>query len=641
MEKRLTLSFILGFFVFYLSAQNILSIENENISLEDFENIFYKNNHDTEITKNYLDEYINLFINFKLKVYEAKELGMDTAASFVSELEGYRKQLAKPYLKNNDFDTQMLSEAYKRMKKDVNASHILISFDQQASDKDKKESYAKALDIRKSIIDGKMSFAEAARNYSNDNSAVSNSGDLGYFTVFMMVYGFETVAYETKIGQISMPVETKYGYHLIKVNDIRDAVGQVKVSHIMFKTGKGADKDKVKLAYDKILEVNQLLKSGEDFSDVAERFSEDRSTAVKGGVLPMFGVGKMVPEFESVAFSLNNIGDISDPFLTDYGWHIIQLIERKSIPEFDEIEGDLKTMIAKDSRSELSEHALYDKLRTDYKVVNRPNIYSSFRKRAALDIKDGKFSVSSKNKEILLYINNISISVHDFALYVLENQSIGSNIDEMYVDFVNKKLLFYEDSKLEEKYPDYKALLKEYREGILLFDLTNKKVWGKAVEDSIGLELFFSNNRQSYSWPERVNATIYKCIDLATAKRVKKLIYKQKRGNITNTEILKEINIDNPLSLQITENKFIKGDNEYIDMIKWKNGIARDVLLTDGTYILINIHQVIPPSFKELNEARGKVISDYQNALEKEWISNLRSKYSIKLNKQVLYSLIK
>ena len=171
--------------------------------------------------------------------------------------------------------------------------------------------------------------------------------------------------------------------------------------------------------------------------------------------------------------------------------------------------------------------------------------------------------------------------------------------------------------------------------------MTNKKVWGKAVEDSIGLELFFSNNRQSYSWPERVNATIYKCIDLATAKRVKKLIYKQKRGNITNTEILKEINIDNPLSLQITENKFIKGDNEYIDMIKWKNGIARDVLLTDGTYILINIHQVIPPSFKELNEARGKVISDYQNALEKEWISNLRSKYSIKLNKQVLYSLIK
>ena len=641
MRKRLVLSFILGFSVFFLTAQNILSIENKNVSLEEFESIFYKNNHETEITKEYLEEYMDLFVNFKLKVYEAKELGLDTNSTFISELEGYRKQLAKPYLKNSEFDAQMLTEAYNRMNKDVNASHILISFDQNATKKDKKAAYAKALDIRKRIIDGVVSFAEAAKNQSDDKSALSNGGNLGYFTVFMMVYGFETAAYETKIDEISMPVETKYGYHLIQVHDIRDAVGEIKVAHIMFKTGKGADKNKVKLAYEKIVKVMELLKNGEDFSDVAEKFSEDRSTAVKGGVLPPFGVGKMVPEFEDVAFSLKDVGQISDPFLTDYGWHTIQLIERNPIPEFDEVESELKRMIDKDSRSELSQQALYEELRRNYKVVNKPAVYSAFRRVSALDIKEGKFTVSSVDKETLLYIDNVSFSVYDFSLYILENQSVGSDIDDMYVNFVNEQLLAYEDNNLEEKYPEYKALLKEYREGILLFDLTNKKVWAKAVEDTIGLESFFSENQQSYTWPERVDATIYSCIDLATAKRVKSMMYKHNRGTITNAEILKEINTSNPLSLQINEGKFIRGENKYIDILDWEVGISRDLVLDDGSYVLINIHRVIPPSFKNLNEVRGKVISDYQNALEKEWVKNLKSKYSIKVNMEVLYSLIK
>ena len=641
MIKKVVLSSVLGCFVMYMSAQNILSIGNKNVSLDEFKSIFYKNNHDTEITKEYLDEYIDLFVNFKLKVYEAEQLGLDTNHSFISELEGYRKQLARPYLKNSEFDYQMLNEAYDRMNKDVNASHILIAFDQKSTEKDKQVAYAKALDLRKNIVDGIVSFSDAAKNSSDDKSALSNGGNLGYFTVFMMVYGFENAAYESKIGEISMPVETKYGYHLIKVHDIRDAVGQVQVAHIMFKTGNGADKNKIKLAHDKIVKVMEILKSGEDFSDVAERFSEDRSTAVKGGVLPPFGVGKMVPEFEHVAFSLNNVGDISDPFLTDYGWHMIQLIEQNPIPEFEEVESDLQRMIDKDSRSELSQQALYEKLRSYYKVVNRPAIYANFRKGAALDVKEGKFTVSSKGKETLLYIDDVSFSVNDFSLYILENQSLVSDIDLMYVDFVNEQLLDYEDSKLEDKYPDYKALLKEYREGILLFDLTNKKVWAKAVEDTIGLEFFFSKNQQFYTWPERVDATIYSCIDLATAKRVKKMMYKQNRGTVTNSDMLKEINISNPLALQINAKKFIRGENEYIDIIDWEVGIASDIVLVDGSYILINIHQIMPPSHKRLDEVRGKVISDYQSALEIEWLDNLKSKYSIKVYKEVLYSLIK
>ena len=387
--KKLSLIIVLAFLVLITSAQNVLTISERKISLDEFKSVFFKNNYSKEITKEYLDEYMDLFVNFKLKVIEAQELGLDTNQSFIQELEGYRKQLAKPYLRNKDFDKKMLLDSYARLQKDIKASHILIAIDPESTTKDQTAAYDKAVEIRESIINETITFEEAAKNYSDDKSAVYNGGDLGYFTAFMMVYDFETAAYQTDIGDISMPVKTKYGYHLIKVHDKRDAVGQVKVSHIMFKTGKGADKLMINEAKAKIDKVSDLLKNGEDFADVAERFSEDRSTAVKGGNLPIFGVGKMVPEFESVAFSLKNVNDISDPFLTDYGWHVIKLIEKNPIGSFSDVESELKKMVEKDSRSELSQQALFEKLRSTYKIKNRPSVYSSFRKNAAFLISKG------------------------------------------------------------------------------------------------------------------------------------------------------------------------------------------------------------------------------------------------------------
>ena len=639
--KRVVLSCILGMFSVISSAQSVLTIDDQDIPLEEFKSIFYKNNHDTAITRQYLDEYMNLFVNFKLKVREAIELGLDTNPVFIKELEGYRKQLAKPYLKNNEFDTHMLTESYNRISKDINASHILIATNENATNKEERDAYKKAIEIRKSIIEGEISFSEAAKDNSDDRSAVSNGGDLGYFTAFMMVYDFETAAYETAIDDISDPIKTKYGYHLIRVNDKRDAVGQVQVAHIMFKTGIGADKTSIDDAKDKIDKVIDLIKAGEEFADIAERFSEDRTTAVRGGVLPEFGVGKMVPEFESASFSLDNIGDVSAPFLTDYGWHVIKLIDKKPISEFSKMESRLRKMIEKDSRSELSQKALYEKLRNLYTIRNMAKKYSSFRKKEALNIAAGNFVNSFVDNSILLTIDGNNISVNDFAEYISLNQVVGSDIDQMYIDFVNKQLLSYEDSKLEEKYPEYKALLKEYREGILLFDLTNKKVWAKAVEDTIGLESFFIANQHLYAWPERADATIYNCINLTTAKKVKRDIYKKKRGHLTNNEILQKINTNAPLSLQINSKKFLRGENEYIDNVQWKAGIAKDIVLKDGSYIIIDIHQLIPSGAKELNETRGKVISDYQNLLEKEWLIDLKLKYVVKINMEVLYSLIK
>ena len=621
------------------SQDNLLEIENESISLDEFNNIFNKNNDNQVIDKKYLDEYIELFINFKLKVREAKELGYDTLSTFVDELEGYRKQLAKPYLRDDQFNEEMFDEALERVQYDLNASHILININDENND----IALSRINNIRREIINNNISFEEAAVKYSDDKSSIENKGNLGYFTAFMMVYVFESAAYSTKVGSISQAVKTQYGYHLIKINDKRKAVGQRKVAHIMFKTGKSASKKKIDESNKKIFETYNLLKNGDPFAEVAERFSEDRSTAVKGGMLPMFGVGKMVPVFENIAFGLKNIGDFSEPFETDFGWHIVMLIEDYPVKLNDDLYLKVKTGIEKDSRSKLSSEFMSKKLKELYTIKVFKQNFNSLRKLAVKDVSksswDGKNAINLKNP--LFKIEGMTFNQDLFTEYILKNQKNNNDFDMLYLDFRDICLFKYEETQLENKYPEFKILLNEYREGILLFDLTNKNVWKKAVDDSLGLSKYFANNLNKYNWDKRVDASIYKCINLVTAKKVKSLLYKLNRGNINNSEILDIINKESQLNLQIISNKFVKDDNDYIDSIDWKTGISKDIKDDDGSIVIVNITDVLEAGSMTLNEVKGKVISDYQKYLDNNWISYLRSKYKYSINKELLYTLIK
>ena len=639
--KFITFLCLLSFFS--INAQTLLEIENDKITLDEFKNVFFKNSHDEEIDKKYLDEYMDLFINFKLKVYEAKKLKMDTITSFINELEGYAEQLSIPYLKNKEFDESLVNEAYERMKLDVRASHILLSVPKESTQKEENDIYNKIIDIRNEIKNNKINFSDAAKKYSDDKSALVNGGDLGYFTAFMMVYDFETAAYNTAVGEISMPVKTKYGYHIISVSDKRNAIGEVKVSHIMFKTGEGADEKKINSSKERINEIYENLIAGELFEDLAERFSEDRSTAVNGGALPAFGVGKMVSEFEKNAFKLENIGDFSKPFRTKFGWHIVKLLEKNPVPLIEESKEDIIRKIQRDGRNDLSKEALFSKLRKEYKIKHNSSVFSSIRKVANKDLTNGSWNGNyTKNNEILFYIDDHVVTLNLFIEYLIKNQSVGSNIDKMYQDFLNISLLNYEKSQLENKYPEYKALINEYREGILLFDLTNKKVWKKAVEDTVGLNEFFQQNKDNYTWDDRVEATIYTCNNINTSLKVRAHIFKNKLGlESKNDDLLSNANENNPLSLKIESKKYLKGDNKFIDELKWVKGTSSNIKQSDNSIVIIDIHNVLPKTYKTLEETKGKVISDYQSELESAWINVLRNKYSVNVNKEVLYSIIK
>lgn len=650
--KKYLLVFVYSFLYNLCFAQTddvILSVGKENVTLEEFKSIFYKNNHnDSVVTKTYLDEYMELFVNFRLKVKEAKALKYDTNQAFVNELEMYRNQLAKPYLSDNQFDEKLIKEAYERMKQDVSASHILFSVSEKALPVDTLKAYKKAFSIRNKIVNG-LDFSQAAKQYSDDKSAISNAGNLGYFTVFMMVYDFENAVYNNEIGTVSKPIRTKYGYHLVKVNDKRKAIGEVKVAHIMFKTAKGASEENISISKSKIDEVALKLKNGEDFAQLAEKFSEDRATAVKGGDIPWFGVGKMVKQFEDVAFSLAQPGNLSAPFRTDYGWHIIKLLDKRSIPSFEDVKDDLKKKVNQDSRNNLRDKALISRIKKEYNFKAYSSRLNELSKYIDETLSAGKWSNEKANtlKRSLFFLDGIYYTQSDFVAYILLNQTPVDKhhltyFNDLYEAFISESCLSYEKSRLEEKYPEFKALLQEYTDGILLFDLMDDKVWTKAIQDTLALQSFFETNKAKYMWGQRLEAKIYNCIDEDIAKKTLRQIKKRHRmPYLTDEDVLKKVNISSPLNLQITTNKFSKDENQFINQIAWEVGVSDFIKSDDGSIIIVDVLQVISPEQKKLSETKGKVISDFQDYLETQWLAELKAKYEVKVNQQILYSLIK
>ena len=638
MKKSILIIISILFTTNIFSQETLMTINDEKISINEFENIFYKNNEDIEITKEYLDEYIDLFINFKLKVKESKELGYDTLSSFVKELDGYKKQLSKPYLRDNNFNENLFNEALERIQFDINASHILIKIENN----DAKSALNEALSIRNQIISKEISFADAAVKYSDDEYVLDSKGNLGYFTAFMMLYDFESVAYNSSIGEVSVPVKTQYGYHLILVNDKRKAVGERKVAHIMFKTGKGANTKKINESYKKASETYDLLTKGDKFVEVAERFSEDRSTAVKGGVLPSFGVGKMVREFEEATFSLKLPGDFSKPFQTPYGWHIVMLLEDNPVKLDDDLFLSVKQKIEKDSRSKLSNEFMITKLKDLYNIKIYKENFNFLRKIAVNEVSksawDNELLIDGDKK--IFKIESKSYSLKELSDFIINNQKKNNDFDQLYIEFLNLSLLSYEESQLENKYPEFKNLLKEYKEGILLFDITNNNVWKKAVEDSAGLSNYFNENLSDYKWNERLDVSIFTCLNYNVSYKVRNQLYKLKRGLIKDIDVLNKINSSSPLNVQLVSGQFSKNENNIVDQIVWKKGISKSIKNDDGSYTVVFVHDILNARAKNLNETKGKVISDYQKFLDLTWIKILRAKYKVDLNKNLLYSLI-
>lgn len=623
----------------------LFTIGGEPVYLSEFAYVYNKNNVDDKnsYTKESLNDYLDLYIKFRLKVREAESLGMDTLASLNTELETYRKQLSKQYLYDREVSEKLLEEAYERSKYEVNASHILIGIDEPALPADTLKAYKTAVQLRSRIIKGE-DFGELAKKYSKDPSAQTNNGNIGYFTVLQTVYPFETVAYETKKGDVSMPVRTRFGYHLVKVNDMREAQGEITAAHILLKLPMGADSamiKQVKLQAENI--YNIAVKGEQTFEELVALYSEDKTTKTKGGLLPPFGTGRMVEEFEAAAFGLKKDGDISKPVQTDYGFHIIKRVSKKPQPSFDEAKGDLKKKIERDTRSEIAKSKLMDAIKKEYKYTENAKARQELYKLIGEKLPEGKFVWEDKAglTKTLFTIGNKTYTQADFVTYLEGKQKKKRTepaqivFDQYYEVFQEEMLLAYEESQLERKYPDFKNLMREYRDGILLFDLTDQKVWSKAVKDTTGLMGFHQGVKGKYMYPERVKVTTYTVADAKLAEKVKK--YAMKKGKDAT---LAKYNKKAANTVTTTEGIFEKGQSALADATGWKTGFGETTTTGEKTKF-VHVTEVLPPSPKPLQEVKGFVVSEYQDHLEKEWIKELQTRYPVVIYDEVLRTLYK
>jgi len=647
--KKIFVLFLFGFLTQLSFAQKepvVMTINNKPVTKSEFLQIYTKNNPNPSFDKDSLDRYMELFEVFKLKVAEAEALGYDTLPRLQKELEGYKKQLALPYLIDSVQNQAMVQEAYNRTATEVRCSHILIKLDPNANPKDTLAAYNRLLDLKARIEKGE-DFASVAKSKlgSEDPSVANNGGDLGYFTAFQMVYPFEEKAYTTPVGSISEPFRTRFGYHILKVTDKRAARGTIKVAHLMISTGREASTETRQNAEKKINEIFDSLAAGASWEKMVSAYSEDANSIKKGGELPAFGSGtsqRMVLEFEDAAFELKKVGEISKPVKTQYGYHIIKLIEWTPVKSFETMRRELQAKVNKDERSKITQDSFVQKLKNQYNYTDQ-SAKGLLWFEAQIDSTYfmGKWKASSlKSNKTLFTLGTQKYKQQDFAKYVEKNfrtvrkDSPAVVVRQLYGQWEKNQILAYEEALLPAKYPAYKALLQEYHDGIILYEIMQDQVWNKAVKDTAGLRMFFMENRSKYSWSERLDATIYECKDEHVAVQVYGMLITS--DTVGSKEVLELINKDSELNLKVRMNKFEVLQTPYLQNQRFTTGL-NPVYSYDGKWYVVDVAALLPSAPKDFNEAKGIATSDYQAYLEKKWLETLRLKHQIVINEDVLY----
>ncbi len=648
---------IIGLGLFLLSQKTIVAQETDpvlftigdtEVRVSEFNYIYAKTNgQNANYSRASVEEYLDLYVNFKLKVQEAKGLKIDTIPSLKEELAGYRRQLADSYLINKEVLDKLTRELYERVKEEVEISHIFVKLPANPSNSDIEAAKAK-LDMAMKDLKAGQSFEEAARQYSEDNNTREKGGKIGFITAMLPrgFYPLEKTVYEMSVGEISDPIQTSAGLHLVKVHSRRPARGQVEVAHILFRT----NDDNPAEAKQKAKEAWVILGNGADFEGLARGSSQDQRTAPNGGYIGFIGINQFESSFEDAAFGIPEDGGISEPIQSSLGWHIIKRISYKPIQPFALEKSRLETNIRKDTRFEEAQDALINQIKMDNNFSEDTTLLRPF----AQNLDDAFLSFRWKapvtpSKKTLFTLGDSPITMGDFTTFLgqASRQRITLNgkvnneeaVLLLYQEFVRNKCLAYEERNLEQKYPDFKSLMREYEEGILLFEVTKMTIWDKAAQDTLGLRNFYDAIRGKYRWGQRAVTSIYH-LDEAHKDKIREVMLAA--GSKTPDEVLAQFNQD-AIVLNVEEKTVEKGISNLIPSENWKTGFMSQPISDKkrGTLSFYKIENILPPTEKELSESKGYVIADYQDHLEDLWVESLKEKYEVSIDEKVLENLIK
>ncbi|MBX2944681.1 MAG: peptidylprolyl isomerase [Cyclobacteriaceae bacterium] len=611
-------------------AQILFSVNNRPVPVDEFIYLYKKNhqNRPEDFSKEKIEEYLGLFVNFKLKVEEARNRGLDTTRVFVKEFNNYKEELRRPYLPEGKMLDSLVRLTYKRLTEEVKASHILINAAPDASPEDTLKAYTRTLELKARVTAGE-DFGTLAAMHSEDPSARTNKGNLGYFTAMQMVYPFESAAYSGKPGEVVGPVRTRFGYHLVLVEDRKPARGEVEVSHIMIRTGGERPDAKSK---NLIFEIYDQLKGGVAWEELCALYSEDGNSKNNGGRLRPFGVGAMAaaPEFDAVAFALQKPGEISDPFQTAYGWHMVRLERKIPLPSYEELLPQLKPRVQRDERVQISKQALLAKLKKDFLYKENEAGKSKVFARADSTLTKGKWSIRQwQGSETIFTIKTRSVPAKEFVQYVNQQQRATTQapkdyMEQLYASFVESVINQAYEDQLVRANPDYEMLLREYYEGILLFDIMEREVWNRASEDTTGQRAYYQQHSHNFMAGERVVTELYSAATADQLEAIKTAVEKDDANALEESIKARRVRFE--------KGTFQKSDRPVLSGVPWAAGTYTTE--NNGMYYLVRIFELLKPGPLAFEEARAAVISEYQNYLEKRWVEQLRKKYAVKIDEK-------
>ena len=652
---RTILAFAAGIvFITNSNAQKdpvLFTVNGTPVTVSEFRYIYEKsNNNKADYSRKSLQESLDLYTKFKLKVAKARELRMDTISSLRNELDGYKKQLADSYLIDKEITEKLARQYYERAQSDVRASHIFVAVPEGALPTDTLKAWQKVQEISNQLKAGKK-FDDLQATYNEDTYTRARNGDLGFMTAMLPngFYQVENLIYNLRKGETGGPVRSKLGWHFVKVTDTRPARGEMEIAQILIKVPNGADQGRYLKTADSIY---QELRKGMDFSALAKSVSQDKMTSLRGGYMGFVAINQYDKNFEDEVFSLRKDGDFSKPFQTELGYHIVKRISLKTPGSFDKEKKAYMTRIMQNERFNVAKMALIEKIKSENNYTVDAKTYREY-----MDSVNNPafFSMNWRSPNIpnksIAKLGQTSFTTAQLSQYLTENarrrmrmnnaMSPQIAFEQLYQEFVGERVLDTEEESLDEKYPDYKALTREYEEGFLFFEVTNKEVWNKGSSDSVGLIKYYNQHKNKYNWDERANLVTYTITENSPAEFIKAVEFIKA---LSPQEAANKLNKNGKDVMTYTTEVIEKPiDGVMKDGMSWKTGSMsnpdRSSDLKSGT--VKKIVSILPPAPKDLKDARGFVIADYQDYLEKEWVETLKKEYKIVIHEDVLNSMVK
>lgn len=610
----------------------IMTVGDEVVTKSEFEYLYNKNSQQ-QINPQTLDEYVEMFKLYKMKVADAKKIHLDDKASFKKEIEQYRHDLAAPYLVDSTFLYTLIDEAFQRSRKEVPVSHIMLF---KSRNPEENPALRQRIDSLKNVLDNGGNFEDLAMRFSQDRGSSQKGGYMGWTVAGKFPYSFEKAAFALAPGEISNVVESPVGYHIIRVGESRPSRGRVQVAHILKFTKDPSKKEDVKAFMDSIYQIVKADPS--KFGELAKEYSDDKGSARQNGVLPRFGAGEMVEEFDRVSFDLKD-GEISEPFETPYGYHIVYRLESKPAYDYETVKKMTLNQLAsgRDEReSDIRAHQTARFAPAHKAALNQKTVDMLRNEVAQKGINPELLANwTTMTKQPIATVDDQKIPVSEFAKKFDNTKSYSpqvalENFDSNIERFFSVLVIEAEEKALEDSEPEYRNLMKEYHDGTLLYDVSVLKVWDRAAADTEGLNKFFKEHKEDYAWKEpHVKGYFVQTLNDSVADLIKKR-FSELGGDTIAVTLRKEF----PKQIAVEKVLIAKGANPMIDHVVWGGPEVESSISKYQTYFMLDPHILLMP--EEVDDVKGQVTSDYQNQFQETWEEELRRTYPVKVNEKVL-----